>query len=495
MKNWDEIKVETFKYITIIYLQQVESVKLMVQEHYDTPEYDDTLFIINTGILSDLNGFTQHRKIYYNLEHSNDMEPSEKFLVNDFFHNSGITEVWSMEPNCETFDIDDIGVKYMPVRYTSYIKRYDYQLTGKFDLGFAGIIGPYNVAPRRDKFFDDFRKNNYKFSIKILNGYSISEMQDEFATCRFVLDCHRNYRHSMQNQVRIFEHICLGHTVLSEKSTYNMFPGLIYEWENIGELDNLIKTVEPQDFSEKYKEMTYSNESYENYRQSILSNYYYAKADEYFYTNKIRRYDLINKLIDKFNYKTYLEIGVFKGECINEIKPYGGCWKVGVDPDPESAATCHLTSDEFFNILDHNGFEEIKSDFKFDIVFIDGLHLWEQCYKDINNALNHLSPNGIIICHDMNPLEQMYQSRTRYTGYWNGDVWKSFVKIRAERNDVYTTMIEDCDFGLGIITWGNQEVITLDKPFEKLLYEDFVKDKPYLMNTTTLDKFLEYNKL
>ena len=190
-----------------------------------------------------------------------------------------------------------------------------------------------------------------------------------------------------------------------------------------------------------------------------------------------------------------MEIGVFKGECLNEIKPYGGCWKVGVDPDPESAATCHLTSDEFFNILDHNGFEEIKSDFKFDIVFIDGLHLWEQCYKDINNALNHLSPNGIIICHDMNPLEQMYQSRTRYTGYWNGDVWKSFVKIRVERNDVYTTMIEDCDFGLGIITWGNQEVITLDKPFEKLLYEDFVKNKPYLMNTTTLDKFLEYNKL
>ena len=74
-------------------------------------------------------------------------------------------------------------------------------------------------------------------------------------------------------------------------------------------------------------------------------------------------------------------------------------------------------------------------------------------------------------------------------------MWKSFVKIRVERNDVYTTMIEDCDFGLGIITWGNQEVITLDKPFEKLLYEDFVKNKPYLMNTTTLDKFLEYNKL
>ena len=69
MKNWDKLIVENFKYITIIYIPQVESVKLMIQEHYDTPAYDDTLFIINTlGKGVDLNkeDFPQKRKIYYN---------------------------------------------------------------------------------------------------------------------------------------------------------------------------------------------------------------------------------------------------------------------------------------------------------------------------------------------------------------------------------------------------------------------------------------------
>jgi len=499
MKNWDELKIEKFKYITVVYIQQLESIKLMVQEHYDTPEYDDTLFLINTlgsNIpLLNKDDFKQHRKIYYNFEHSNDLNPEEKFYVQDLFKDFGVTEVWTMEPNCETFDTD-LGVKYKPVRYTSYIKKIDYHSEPKFDLGFAGIVGSYDIAPRRNKFFNDYLKNTkYNFSIKILNGHPISEMQDEFANCRFILDSHRNYMHNMQNQVRIFEHICLGHTVLSEKSDYNIFPGLIYEWENIDELNDLINTIKPEDFSEKYKEMTYTDEAYENYCSKLINGNYYKKTFEYFLSRDINKSDLINKLIDNFDYKTYLEIGVDKGECLYNIKPTGGCWKVGVDPNPESKATCHLTSDEFFNILEHDGFNEIKHDFNFDIILIDGLHLWEQCYKDINNALNHLSPNGIIICHDMNPLEEMYQSRINNIGYWNGDVWKAFVKVRTERSDIFSCMIEDFDCGLGVITWGTQEPIKLDKPFEELLYKDFVENKAYLMNTTTLDKFIEHNKL
>lgn len=483
MKNWDNLIVENFKYITIIYMPQVESVKLMIQEHYDTPAYDDTLFLINTGVDLNKEDFPQKRKIYYNLEHGDDMVPEEKFLVNEFFHDFGVTDVWSMEPNCETFDTD-LGVTFMPMRYTSYIKKVDYPISYKFDLGFVGIVGPSWVAPRRDRFFGDYLEKKCDFSIKILNGYPISEMQDEFASCKFVLDMHRNYRHNMQNQVRIFEYLCLGYTVLSEKSRYNMFPGLIHEWESIEELDNLIKTIEPCDFSEKYKEMAYSDEAYENYRLGILNSNYYQKTFNYFFYNKINKIELINKLVDKFNFKNYLEIGVAAGDNFRGVVCDN---KVGVDPDPNSAATHIMSSDEYFNTL--------PSDVKFDIVLIDGLHLYEQCYKDITNALNHLSPNGIIICHDMNPLEEMYNTRVYNVPLWNGDVWKSFVKIRNERNDVYTTMIEDCDFGLGVITWGNQEPITLDKPVDRLLYNDFKTNKAYLMNTTTLDKFIEYNRL
>ena len=58
-----------------------------------------------------------------------------------------------------------------------------------------------------------------------------------------------------------------------------------------------------------------------------------------------------------------------------------------------------LTSDEFFE----------QNTEVFDVIFIDGLHLSEQVYRDITNSLSCLSENGYIICHDMNPMEEIIQ--------------------------------------------------------------------------------------
>ena len=462
----------------------------MVQEHYDTPEFDDTVFFINTlGKNFELNkdDFPQHRKIYYNFEHAKDTNPDEKFWVDEYFKYFGITEVWSFEPNCEVLDAD-FGIRFMPLRYTSLIEKSHHCHSNGvlFDLGLAGVVGSNTISPRRNDFFHNYiTGDKYHFSIKILNGHSISEMKDEFNNCRFILDSHRNYRHSMQNQVRLFEHICLGHTVLSEKSEYNMFPGLIYEWESMDELENLIKTVEPRDFSEQYKEMTYGDEAYEKYKNDILNNNYIAKTINYFNQTNIRRFDVINKLINKFNYKNYLEIGVNEGDNFVMVECEN---KTSVDPIQLGYTTCQMTSDEYF--------EQLPDNVMFDIIFIDGLHWWEQCYRDIENSLKHLSPNGVIVCHDMNPLEEMYNTRNPIDSIpWNGDVWKAFVKVRSEHDDLFTCMIEDCDYGLGIITFGNLPKITLDKPVEKLLYSDFTGNKQYLMNCDGINSFLAYNKL
>ena len=486
MKNlYQGVRIEKFKYITIIYTPTIESVKLMVQEHYDIPEYNDTLFLINTVSEWYFHHEPQHRCIYYNLEHNADIDIADKKKLNQYLKDNGVTEVWSTEPNCEVFDID-LGVRFMPVRYTTYIKKQEISKPKFFDLAFVGILGSDKYAPRRNKFFEQYIGNPFlDFSVKILNGHLLNELQDEFANCKFILDSHRNYKHNMQNQVRIFEHICMGHTVLSEKSDYNMFPGLIYEWENIEELNDLVHTIQPEDFSEKYKELTYSNEAYENYRHALLSSYYDKWTVEYFDACGIKRYDVINRLIKAFNYKSYLEIGVYCGENFVKIECEN---KVSVDPEQYGYTTNQMTSDEYF--------EQLPEDVKFDIIFIDGLHLWEFCYRDINNSLKHLSPNGIIICHDMNPFYQMYASRVGCANLWNGDVWKAFAKVRSERNDIFSCMIEDCDFGLGIITFGNQKPIELGKSVEDLTYfGDFVPNKPYLMNTTKIKDFIERNGL
>ena len=64
---------EKLNHITILYVPVVESVKLIVQEHYDTPEYENCIVCVN--VLPDINdnerdllkGYS--KRIYYMLEH------------------------------------------------------------------------------------------------------------------------------------------------------------------------------------------------------------------------------------------------------------------------------------------------------------------------------------------------------------------------------------------------------------------------------------------
>ena len=71
--------------------------------------------------------------------------------------------------------------------------------------------------------------------------------------------------------------------------------------------------------------------------------------------------EIINKLISEKGYMSYLEIGVGKKRvCFKQIVCFQ---KASVDPDAK--ATFKMTSDAFF--------EANKE--KFDIIFIDGLHL------------------------------------------------------------------------------------------------------------------------
>jgi hypothetical protein len=68
--------------------------------------------------------------------------------------------------------------------------------------------------------------------------------------------------------------------------------------------------------------------------------------------SSIKRYDIINYLIEKNKFLNYLEIGVFKGENIREINIHH---KDGVDPGAEGytppEVNYPITSDKFFDLL------------------------------------------------------------------------------------------------------------------------------------------------
>lgn len=200
---------------------------------------------------------------------------------------------------------------------------------------------------------------------------------------------------------------------------------------------------------------------------NLLFKERFKKKLNFNWNNYPQRFEVINKIIKKKNYKNYLEIGCFKDENFKEIIVEH---KVGVDP--VSGGTIRSTSDSFFK----------KNNKIFDIIFIDGLHYFDQVKKDIKNSLEALSERGIIIIHDCLPTRIRDQMIPRSHEHWNGDVWKVVVEFRTKINvDVYTCM---ADQGLGIILKKkNLNPLKLDlKDFKKLKFEDYYYNYPKFMN-------------
>ena len=68
---------------------------------------------------------------------------------------------------------------------------------------------------------------------------------------------------------------------------------------------------------------------------------------------------------------------------------------------------------------------------KFDLIFIDGLHIYDQVKKDILNSLDVLNEKGFILLHDCFPLKYLDQAVPRAQKHWNGDVWRAILESRT----------------------------------------------------------------
>ena len=189
------------------------------------------------------------------------------------------------------------------------------------------------------------------------------------------------------------------------------------------------------------------------------------------------RTHIINYFIKKYNYQTYLEIGTRdvkrnfqKIKCIN---------KECIDPFPlnKKGITYVMTSDKAFESIKQNNK-------KYDLIFIDGLHLENQVDRDIKNSIDCLTPNGTIILHDCNPptvhhAGDCFETANKLVGAWNGTVYKSIVKFN--KNNTCGCVI-DTDWGCGIIRPILQnEPIVMD--FNPLIMEwdEFEKNRTELL--------------
>lgn len=195
----------------------------------------------------------------------------------------------------------------------------------------------------------------------------------------------------------------------------------------------------------------------------------------------MKRWDILNKLIDKCKYNSYLEVGVqFPRSNFDKVKVDE---KISVEPFPKSGIqpTFVGTSDEYF--------ESIDVSVTFDLIFIDGLHHYEQVLKDIDNSLNHLSDGGSILCHDCLPRSKKMQERNDHGGEWTGGVWKAMFYLMSDRSDLDVKII-DTDYGCGLIQRGSQKTKDIDK--HSLTFEYFQQNKDRVLNIISTNEFQKW---
>ena len=176
-------------------------------------------------------------------------------------------------------------------------------------------------------------------------------------------------------------------------------------------------------------------EKYENFSDIII----HIDWDKILFN----RVSFITTATQKFSKCRYLEIGCDNNICFKSIPVVG---KIGVDPD--RGGTIKDTSDNFFK----------NNNNKFDVIFIDGLHLYEQCRRDVINSIKVLDKNGYIFLHDMTPRNWAEENVPRLKNtLWTGDIWK--VAIELSKTKGIDFFVINADMGVGVLKKKEDNVV------------------------------------
>lgn len=230
--------------------------------------------------------------------------------------------------------------------------------------------------------------------------------------------------------------------------------------------------------------------------KNFINNPHYIdgrKRDETEMRKRPLRTEIINFILSQFDRETsYLEIGVRNPvDNFNLIKAN---LKYSVDPGieyEENPVDFKLTSDAFFKELYQN--KILNSEIKFDLIFIDGLHLADQVDRDIANSLKFIKDDGFIVIHDCNPPTE-WHTRYEFSYFntpsflnWSGTTWKAFLKWRC--NSSVQSCCIDSDFGVGILSKKHLIGRNLGKKIEFYEYKELDENRVEYLNLVSFDHF------
>ena len=207
-------------------------------------------------------------------------------------------------------------------------------------------------------------------------------------------------------------------------------------------------------------------------------------------TQKVRRWQVMRRILKLYADPRYLEIGVCQGKTFDKVPAIR---KVAVDPafrfdhvamqQAHPEATYHpVPSDDYFA-------QHAAPDDEFDLIYLDGLHVYDQTLRDLLNGLEHLQPRGVIVIDDTVPPTSLaairerrdFDAERRRTGSdrleWMGDVYKVVHFIQAFCPYLRYATIEN-NHGQTVVWRGRRDeppVRTLGE-IHDMTFDDFTAD-------------------
>lgn len=192
------------------------------------------------------------------------------------------------------------------------------------------------------------------------------------------------------------------------------------------------------------KIISISDES--NHPQETMSS---GTTEEEIVRGNIDKYSTLKELHAILSPRFYLEIGVFEGKSLS----LSNCRSIAIDPSPkikyylnDKIKLYKCSSDEFFS--SHG---RILNSTPPDLVFIDGLHLFEYALRDFMNIERWSSESTLVIVDDIYPNHPSQALRNRSTRSWTGDIWKLYQILKIYRPDLSLLSIDVNPTGLLLI--------------------------------------------
>lgn len=216
----------------------------------------------------------------------------------------------------------------------------------------------------------------------------------------------------------------------------NQYEEAIRLWQNLAEIMN-------EKMPQRYYDQL--DEAYQN-----LKSFPLGTEEEEKLSGQFDKHEFLKELHQELSPRLYLEIGVQTGKSLK----LANCKAIGVDPMPrpniklaKNQSILRMTSDTFFNTVAHKYLQNPP-----DLVFIDGMHLYEFVLRDFINVEKHAADNTLIVIDDIFPGHPTQANRDRKTRAWTGDVWKIVFALEAFRPELTMHKLDAFPTGLLLVS-------------------------------------------